>query len=92
MYRNDTAPKTVATRRPCKVGLECATIVYTSQCTVHPYAMGQSRETVYASEPMSVQNSIQPRVAIRDITTTRNEAYNIAQHWYRSQRHCYQSK
>ena len=31
---------------------------------------------------MSVQNSIQPRVAIRDIATTRSEAYNIAQHWY----------
>ena len=88
-------PKTVATRRPCKVGLECATIVYTSQCTVHPYAMGhvlKSLKRQYASEPMSVQNSIQPRVAIRDIATTRNEAYNIAQHWYRSQRDCYQSK
>ena len=39
--------------------------------------MKESRETVYASEPMSVQNSIQPRVAIRDIATTRSEAYNI---------------
>ena len=78
MYRNDTVPKTVATRRPCKVGLECAN---TSQCTVQSLCNGscmkESRETVYASEPMSVQNSIQPRVAIRDITTTRNEAYNI---------------
>ena len=63
MYRNDTVPKTVDTRRPCEGGLECATIVYTSQCTVHPYAMGHVLKSLerqfYASEPMSVQNSIQ---------------------------------
>ena len=40
--RDDTVPKTVDTRMPCKVRLECATILYpyTLQCTVHPYEMG----------------------------------------------------